>query len=114
MQGKNFIGNTRSAQGEQTFQAFNPATNEALEGAFRAATEQELEQTMHLASEAFQQLKNYSGAQKGAFLRTIADEIEALGDTLVQRACAESGLPEGRIIGERGRTMNQLRALPNW
>lgn len=111
MQGKNFIGNTRSAQGEQTFQAFNPATNEALEGAFRAATEQELEQTMHLASEAFQQLKNYSGAQKGAFLRTIADEIEALGDTLVQRACAESGLPEGRIIGERGRTMNQLRAF---
>ncbi|EAY24453.1 aldehyde dehydrogenase (NADP(+)) [Microscilla marina] len=111
IQGKNFIGNTRSDEGQKQQQAFNPANNEVLTGAFSTATNSELEQTMQLASEAFQQLKKYSGAQKGAFLRAIAEEIEALGDTLVQRACIESGLPEGRIIGERGRTMNQLRAF---
>ncbi|WP_299453190.1 aldehyde dehydrogenase (NADP(+)) [uncultured Microscilla sp.] len=111
IQGKNFIGNTRSDEGQKQQQAFNPANNEVLTGAFSAATKDEIEQTMQLASEAFQQLKKYSGAQKGAFLRAIAEEIEALGDTLVQRACIESGLPEGRIIGERGRTMNQLRAF---
>ena len=42
-------------------------------------------------------------------MRAIAEEIEALGAELIERACTESGLPEGRITGERGRTVNQLR-----
>ena len=37
------------------------------------------------------------------FLNAIADEIEALGDELIRTYCAESGLPEGRAQGERGR-----------
>ncbi len=32
-----------------------------------------------------------------------------MGDDLVHRACQESGLPAGRIQGERGRTVNQLK-----
>ncbi|MEL7221046.1 MAG: aldehyde dehydrogenase (NADP(+)), partial [Bacteroidota bacterium] len=47
------------------------------------------------------------------FLQTIADEIETLGDNLVSCAMAESGLPEGRIKGEIGRTCNQLRLFAN-
>ena len=111
IQGKNFIGHHRSATGSQTIQAYNPATNKTLEGSFYAATLHELSQAMELAQEAFQQTKKMSAAQKAAFLRAIAEEIEALGDTLIERACAESGLPQGRIVGERGRTMNQLRTF---
>ena len=48
-------------------------------------------------------------AQRAAFLRLAADKIDALGDTLTQRAMAESGLPEARLNGERGRTVGQLR-----
>ena len=33
----------------------------------------------------------------------------AMGDTLIARAKAETGLPEGRLTGERGRTINQLK-----
>ena len=61
------------------------------------------------ANKAWKSYKKASGEVKATFLRTIAQEIEALGDELVHRAMQESGLPEGRIIGERGRTCNQLR-----
>ena len=37
-----------------------------------------------------------------------AEKVMALGDELVERAMAETGLPEARIRGERGRTCGQL------
>lgn len=46
---------------------------------------------------------------RAALLRSIADEIEALGDELLQTASAESHLPIVRFEGERARTCGQLR-----
>jgi NADP-dependent aldehyde dehydrogenase len=43
------------------------------------------------------------------FLEQVAEEILSLGDVLLDRAVAESGLPRGRIEGERGRTIGQLK-----
>ena len=40
----------------------------------------------------------------------IANEIEALGNELIQTYCSETGLPEARAIGERGRTIFQLNS----
>ncbi len=45
---------------------------------------------------------------KAKFLRSIAEEIMAIGDELIERAMAESGLPQARLQGERGRTTGQL------
>jgi NADP-dependent aldehyde dehydrogenase len=73
------------------------------------ASSAEINAAAQAAHEAWKQYKDCTGQQKATFLRAIAQEIEGLGDTLVQRAMAESGLPEGRIIGERGRTCGQLR-----
>ncbi len=42
-------------------------------------------------------------------METIAEEILAVGDALIQRAMLETALPEARLIGERGRTVTQLR-----
>src|SRR5690606_22619834 len=42
-------------------------------------------------------------------LETIGDRIMALGNELLGRANAESGLPLARLTGERARTVNQLR-----
>ena len=61
--------------------------------------------------EAFLQYRLKSGQQKAAFIRAIAQEIEALGDTLIKTAQAESHLPEARLLGERGRTCMQLRSF---
>lgn len=42
-------------------------------------------------------------------MEAIADAILDLGDSLLERAHQESGLPLARLTGERGRTVNQLR-----
>ncbi len=63
---------------------------------------------MQKAAAAFQVYRKKSGVEKALFLEAIADEMMALED-LGQRYCAESGLPEGRFQGERGRTVGQLR-----
>src|SRR5919112_38684 len=47
-------------------------------------------------------------SKKGQRLDAIADEIIQL-DELVERAHLESGLPEARIVNERGRTVGQLK-----
>ncbi len=106
--GKNIIGNSLSADGEQTFQAINPATGETLETAFCNATAEETERALGLAEAAFQS-RPRDAAQTAALLAGIADEIEALGDELIERGTAETGLPGGRITMERGRTCGQLR-----
>ncbi len=64
-----------------------------------------------MAWKAFTCYQDYSGEQKSEFLNAIADEIEALGDELINTYCAESGLPRGRAMGERGRTVFQLRSF---
>lgn len=109
--GKNSIGNHNTSSGTDTFKTFNPIENRETPWVFHQATEDEINQAVQLATEAFQEYKNYSGAKKAEFLRAIADEIEALGEDLISTYVAESGLPEGRARGERGRTMGQLRAF---
>ena len=110
---ENLIACTRSAEGKTTIQSVNPITQQALPESFVVATHAEVNQACQQAQEAYKLYKNKSGKKKAAFLRTIAEEIENLGETLVERAMAETGLPQGRIIGERGRTCNQLRLFAN-
>ena len=105
----NIIGEETSNQGNQTFQAINPVTKESLPGEFVAATEEEVNLAVQKAVQASHVYRHKSGVQKAAFLRAIATGIEELGDELVQRDMLESGLPEGRVKGERGRTCGQLR-----
>lgn len=109
--GKNYIGNTLSGNGNKTFTTFNPQTNTENKNIFTEANTDEINQVASIAAEAFQSYAKKSGKEKAAFLRAIADEIEALGDTLVEVYTSESGLPSGRAMGERGRTVGQLRAF---
>jgi NADP-dependent aldehyde dehydrogenase len=62
-----------------------------------------------MATSAFEQYRGMAGRVRGAFLRRIAENIEALGQQLVERATLETGLPGGRIQSETARTCNQLR-----
>ncbi len=111
---QNIIGYELSAQGTDTISGFNPMTLETLPGAFAVATAAEVDWALYKAKAAWRSYRYTSGRQRSAFLQAIAAELEALGDTLVQRAVAESGLPEARILGERGRTCAQLRLFAQW
>ena len=102
------IGFADGAEGA-AFTGVNPATGSALEPKFFSATADDLERAATLAQSAFPTYSNLSGKKKGAFLRRIAEAIEAAAPAVIQRANLETALPEARLQGEVGRTCNQLR-----
>ncbi|HEX6126900.1 MAG TPA: aldehyde dehydrogenase (NADP(+)) [Pyrinomonadaceae bacterium] len=107
--GTSIIGYDRGSKTGNTFTAFNPVTGEAIEPDFHSATEDELSGAASLADAARIPYGNLSGKTRAVFLRKIADNIEALGDTLIERASLETALPNQRFVGERARTCGQLR-----
>mgnify|MGYP001211618008 FL=1 len=111
--GKNHIGFTYTATGGKTFTTFNPKLNQANDLTFTEATSEEIDVAVALAAVAFDAYKNTSSKERAQFLNAIAEEILALDDTLIQMYCQETGLPEGRAKGERGRTIFQLQSFAN-
>ncbi len=109
--GKNYIGNSLSAKGDVTFKTFNPLLNIENDNTFTEASKEEINTAVALAENAFHKFRTVSGKRKAEFLNAIADEILALEDTLISVYCSETGLPEGRAKGERGRTVFQLRSF---
>lgn len=61
------------------------------------------------AQSAFEQYISFTNQQRADFLEAIAENIESLGDTLIDTASKETNLPVARLQGERGRTCYQLR-----
>ncbi|HEV8592763.1 MAG TPA: aldehyde dehydrogenase (NADP(+)) [Pyrinomonadaceae bacterium] len=109
IKGKSLIGLGRGSATGKTFYAFNPQTGKTIEPDFHSATLDELNQAAGLADEARIPYGSLPGKTRAVFLRQIADNIEALGNTLVGRASLETALPNARFVGERARTCGQLR-----
>lgn len=109
--GKMLIGQRATSGNREAIRAINPATGTPLEPAYAGGHGEHVEQACALAWAAFDTYRETSLADRAAFLEAIADNIEALGDTLIERAVAETGLPRPRIQGERGRTCGQLRTF---
>lgn len=109
--GKNYIGDRLSAEGSNRYQTFNPQLNIANPTQFTEASNEEIEDALALSTQAFKNYQSTSGAKKAEFLEAIADEILALDEELIETYCSETGLPEGRARGERGRTVGQLRSF---
>src|SRR5215207_7013321 len=103
------IGAQRVSGRERSFRAVNPATGEAMEPAFAFAGPMEVERACALAWDAFHIYRETGVDERARFLETIATNILGLGDDLIERASAETGLPRGRIEGERARTAGQLK-----
>ena len=93
----------------ETFHALNATTHEVLEPPFSCASLSDVEAACTLADTAFDSFCATSPHDRAKFLNCIADEIETLGDLLLERAHAETGLPLARLKGECGRTISQLR-----
>ncbi|MCX6952652.1 MAG: aldehyde dehydrogenase (NADP(+)) [Verrucomicrobia bacterium] len=109
LHGKSLLAGVLGQTGGRIFHAVNPATNERLAPDFHEASAGEVTQALDAGAAAFSTYRACSGAERAKLLETIAVEIEALGDALIERANAETGLPPARITGERARTCGQLR-----
>lgn len=72
---------------------------------------EEVDRIMEQSYAAFHLFRKTSPEARARFLDTIADEIESLGDDLIQQASAETHLPYNRLAGERNRTTGQLRSF---
>ncbi|WP_147114186.1 aldehyde dehydrogenase (NADP(+)) [Tateyamaria sp. syn59] len=105
LHGKNLIAGHWVESG-QTFQS-DPAHGPSR--SFFAGTPDLVQQACEGAAEAFWSYGYSSAARRAAFLTTIADEIEARADAITEVGAQETGLPEARLQGERGRTTGQLR-----
>ena len=109
--GRNYIGEELSALGEITYSTMDPETNTENETLFFEVTREELDRAVEKAAAAFEIYQHKSGAEKAAFLEASAEEIEALGEFLIQTYTLESALPQGRAKGELARTLGQLRSF---
>lgn len=107
--GLSLIGFRHGAPGGTPFFAVNPATGEHLDPAFHSAHLSEVDEAAQLAAQAFAIYGRMSGRHRARFLRQIAENIEALGDALLDRVEQETALPRARLQAERARTCFQLR-----
>ena len=102
------IGQSRVFGKHGQLQGLDAATGEPLPPVFGGASLDDLESACDLADAAFDSYRETSPEERAVFLETIAHHILALGDTLIERCMSETGLPRGRIEGERARTVGQL------
>jgi NADP-dependent aldehyde dehydrogenase len=107
--GVSFLGNQRGSREGTAFQASNPQTGGALPPQYHSASVVEVEEAARLAHEAFTQYSQASGKARAAFLRRTADQFDHHKQELAERAHLETALPMPRLLGEVGRTSNQLR-----
>ncbi|MAO26698.1 aldehyde dehydrogenase (NADP(+)) [Roseovarius sp.] len=107
---------------------FQPHGKHLIDGAWQAGSEQvpsdpvvgpahpvsvgtaaHVARACEAAEAAFWTYGYSSRAQRAAFLRRIAEEIDARGAEITEIGTRETGLPGARLEGERGRTCGQLR-----
>ncbi|MCD1595643.1 aldehyde dehydrogenase family protein, partial [Thalassospira xiamenensis] len=105
LKGKHLIAGQWVA-GEQTFQS-EPAHGPA--NTFPVGTPAMVDQAARAAEEAFWSYGYSTREERAKFLNRIADEIDARGAEITEIGTQETGLPEARLNGERGRTVGQLR-----
>lgn len=76
---------------------------------FAAGSPEHVDAAVQAAEEAFWTFGYSTREERAKFLRSIADNIDARGEDITAIGVKETGLPEMRLNGERGRTIGQLR-----
>jgi len=109
LKGLSLIGLATAEPGERTFHASDARTGERLEPGIHPARAADLERAAVAAEHAFGAYAAIPPAERAAFLRAIAAELEDRGEPIIARADRETALGTARLTGELGRTANQLR-----
>lgn len=107
---QNYIaGNWVTGKGKE-FRSYYPATAENGK-IYIEADQEQVDVAVEQATIAFETVKKKSIVERSALLESIAEELEVLGDELIEVCDMETGLGEVRLKGERARTCAQLRAF---
>ncbi len=109
LEGRSLISGPLPAETAFTFRAVNPATDQTLEPDYHPLDISGVDAVASQAWRAFADYGQRSGAEKAAFLRKIAGNVDAVVEDLEERTTAETALPEARVRGETARTTGQLR-----
>ncbi|WOD14859.1 aldehyde dehydrogenase (NADP(+)) [Paraburkholderia kirstenboschensis] len=107
--GHNYIGGQRSACGDVALHSLSASTGETYPVAFAQATAEEIDAAVEAAATAFPRYRALPASARADFLDAIAEQIDALGNDFIAEVTRETALPNGRIVGERARTSNQMR-----
>jgi alpha-ketoglutaric semialdehyde dehydrogenase len=106
-----FIADARVPGDGDAFHGVNPATGAPTGVAYREASVAQVDAAVAAAAEVFGTYRAKSAEQRAAFLRAIARELLALGDTLINVTHDETALPRARLESERTRTAYQLELM---
>jgi alpha-ketoglutaric semialdehyde dehydrogenase len=112
--GLHLIGGRWQAS-QQRFDATNPATGQTLTPGFSEATKPQADSAVEEAAKAFEAMLQHPDPRwPAALLDRVAGNIMELGDALLERAEAETALPRPRLVGERARTVGQLKMFADF
>jgi acyl-CoA reductase-like NAD-dependent aldehyde dehydrogenase len=92
-----------------TFNAVKPIDGSVFGEAIHENTENEVRDAISRSKKVAKEFASLSPHETAELLRAIADSIESKRESLITTACAETGLPEGRIGGEITRTTVQFK-----
>lgn len=98
IEGKVRIGHAAVWGGAGEVFAVNADTGAKMEPASRPATHADRDWALELAWSAYPICRDMPARKRAIFLRPIADEIEAVGAPLIDRAIAETGLTQAERI----------------
>ena len=106
--GEMFIGAERVLGDCGLVPSYDPRTALPLPPEYGQGGVDEVERATRLAEVAFDTFRELDPESRARFLDRVSGNVAALGDELVDRAAAESGIPRPRVVGELARTVNQL------
>ena len=91
--------------GKDSFMS-SPATGDAHR--FSVGTPADVDAAVQAAERDFPAYSALPREMRAQFLEEIAAQIDARGDAITAHGTAETGLPEARLIGERGREVREF------
>ena len=91
-----------------TFRAVKPIDGSSFGNEIHEHSKGEVDSLIAQAALASASIAALSPDQHAQLLRSIAAQIESRRSQLIESACAETALPEGRIAGEITRTCVQF------
>lgn len=109
LRGEHWVAGRAELGSGTAFHAQAATSGEWLTPEYREADRGMLERACQAAAAAAVPFALCRAQLRAELLQRIATGIEALGETLLDRYVAETGLPRARAEGERARTLAQLR-----
>ena len=109
LSGTSLIGSRQAPGMGEPHYATDPTTGASASNQGLTPTEEDIELAVQLSADAFPIYRRTSPRERAAFLRRIAEKIEAIAPDIIERAGKETALPAARLQGGTARTCGQLR-----